>query len=76
VRVQRQEHLPVWEPRRQPVCGVHRERRLPNPGHPIDRMDPDYNANAHRCLSQLRKLTLPAGKTGDITGQGPCCHPA
>jgi hypothetical protein len=51
---QRQEHLPVREPRRQLVAGVRRERRLADAGHPADRVDahrPPEPAASASCAS-------------------------
>ena len=74
VPVQGQENLPVRESRRQLVGGVHRERRLADPGHPADRVDSHHPAGtgcARRRGRQLPHLRLPARERGDIAGQRP-----
>jgi len=65
--VQWQEDLPVREQRREPVGGVDRERGLADPGHPADHV----NAPGRVRVSQLAKLSGPAGEGGDIAGQRP-----
>ena len=72
--MQRQEKLPVRETRGQPVRRVHREGRLANPRHPVDRVDPDHPAGGVRPSQppqQLRQLSLTAGEAADITRQRP-----
>ena len=74
VGVQRQEELPVRELFGQPVRRVDRKRRLADPGHPADRVDP-HHTPAGRCgrhrAGQLRELGRPAGEAGDVAGQRP-----
>ena len=67
VPVQRQEDLPAREPARQLVRGVHRQRRLADPGHPADRVNPHHRARPRR--RQLLQLPLPPGERDQVAGQ-------
>ncbi len=74
VGVQRQEELPVREARRQPVGGVHGERGLADPGHPVDRVNARHlgvNRPRGQILQQPRQFALAAGEAGRIARQGP-----
>ena len=70
--MQWQEELAVRESRRQPVGGMHRERRLTDPGHAANRMDSQYVARPLRRIHELPQFVLPAGKQDDVTWQRPC----
>lgn len=52
MRMQAKEDLPVREAGAEAVGGVHRERGLSDPGHPIDRVDADDPTS--RCLPANR----------------------
>jgi hypothetical protein len=75
VGVQRQEELPVREPRGEQVSGVYGEGRLADPGHPINRMHPcrgrvaAVRPGAVKVADQPIKLGSAAGEAGSVTRQ-------
>ena len=70
MRVQRQEDLPVGEPRGQLAGGADRERGLADPGHPADHPDAARPGSGLK----LAQLTSPAGERGDVPRQRPGCR--
>jgi hypothetical protein len=64
-------HLPVGEPRGEPVRGMHRERRFADTGHPADRLDAHHTARGGRRAHQLPQFEVATGERGDVTRQRP-----
>ena len=81
VPVQLQEDLPVREPVCQPVRGVHRKRRLPDPRHPVDRADVSdaARASARHGREDGLDFRLPSRERDDVArqragGSGDACR--
>jgi hypothetical protein len=73
VAVQRQEDLPVRELRFEPMGGVHGERGLPDPRHPVNGMDSHHAAGIGATRSggsENVELLLTPQETGNVARQG------